>query len=339
MHELTIINVAKKARVSPTTVSRVLNNNTKKHMREETKERVLKAIKELDYTPNKYAQFMKKTKSGVIGVLVPDISNQFFSLLVRGIESITYQNGYSVIICDAENSLERENRYIDTLLRERVEGVILSPSDIKNDQRVEKLIKKRIPVILAGRKLKNVDLPYVGSDGFKDSYILTQHLIDLGYKEIGFVKGSSQVSTATEQFKGYIRAMGENGLSINENYVKQGDYTFEGGYLAGKKLAYSIEKLPQVIIAANDLAAVGIIRALEEKGLKIPQDIGVAGFDNIPLASLVKPKLTTVEIPFYNIGREAALMLLSYIKRKRKREKIKIVDTKLIKGESCKRVK
>jgi len=337
MRKVTIIDVARKAGVSLTTVSRVSNNDTKKHMRKETKERVLRVIKELDYTPNKYARFMKRQKSGVIGVLVPDISDQFFSLMIRGIENISYQNGYSVVICDADNSLEKEKKYIRILLKEMVEGVILTSSGIENEK-VKKLTKERIPVILADRKLKTGDFPYVGSDGVKDSYILTKYLIDLGYKEIGFLKGPSEVATATERFKGYIRVMEQNKLIINENYLKQGDYTFQSGYLAGKEFV-NLTKLPQAIIAANDLMAVGIIRALEEKGLRIPQDIGVAGFGNIPLSSLVKPKLTTIEIPAYDIGREVALILLSHIKRKRKRIKTKIMDTKLIKGESCKSLK
>jgi len=338
MQKVTIVDVAKRARVSPTTVSRVLNNDTKGHMREETKQRVLKAIKELDYTPNKYARFMKKQKSGVIGVLVPDISNQFFSLMVRGVENVSYQNNYSVIICDAENSLEKENKYIDILLKERVEGVILTSSANENEQ-VHKLIRKKIPVILADRKLKNVDIPYVGSDGFEDSYSLTQHLISLGYKEIGFVKGPCQVTTAQERFEGYISAMKDHGLTINDDYIREGDYTFEGGYKAGKDLINSVKRFPQAIIAANDLMAVGIIRALEEEKLKVPKDVGVAGFDHIPLSSLVSPRLTTIDISAYNIGQEAALMLLDYIKRKRKRKKVKILDSKLIKGESCRCVK
>ena len=337
MRKITIIDVAIKAGVSPTTVSRVLNNDTRKHMREETKQRVSKVIKQLDYTPNKYARFMKKQKSGVIGVLVPDISDQFFSLMVRGIENISYQNDYSVIICDAENSLEKEKKYIKVLLKEIVEGAILTSSGIENGK-VKKFIKERIPVILADRKLKNGDLPYVGSDGIKDSYTLTKYLIDLGYKEIGFLKGPPEVATAKERFEGYIRAMEQNRLIIDENYLKQGDYTFQSGYLAGKELV-GLNRLPQAIIAANDLMAIGVIRALEERGLRIPEDIGVAGFGNIPLSSLVKPKLTTIEIPAYDIGREATLILLSYIKRKRKRIKTKIMDTKLIKGESCKSLK
>ena len=337
MRKITIIDVARKAGVSPTTVSRVLNNDTRKHMREETKQRVLRVIKQLDYTPNKYARFMKKRKSGVIGVLIPDISDQFFSLMVRGIENIAYQNDYSVVICDAENSLEKEKKYIRVLQKEIVEGVILTSSSIENEK-VKKLIKERIPVILADRKLKNGDLPYVGSDGVKDSHTLTKCLIDLGYTEIGFLKGPSEVATATERFEGYVRAMEQNRLIINENYLKQGDYTFQSGYLAGKEFV-NFTRLPQAIIAANDLMAIGITRALEEKGLRIPQDIGVAGFGNIPLSSLVKPKLTTIEIPAYDIGREATLILLSHIKRKRKRIKTKIIDTKLIKGESCKPVK
>jgi len=334
MRKVTIIDVAKKARVSPTTVSRVLNDDTEKHMREETKQRVLKAIKELDYTPDKYAQFMKKQKSGVIGVLVPDISNQFFSLMVRGVENISYKNGYSVIICDAENSLEKENNYIDILLKERVEGIILTSSGTQNEQ-IKKVIKKRIPVILADRRLKNVDLPYVGSDGFKDGYKMTQYLIDLGYKEIGFVRGPSQVATASERFKGYIKAIKQNRLEIRDSYIGQGDYTFKGGYQAGEEMLSSCNKLPQAIIAANDLMAIGIIRAFEEKGLKIPEDIGIAGFDNISVSSWINPKLTTMEIPAYSIGQQAALILISYIRRERKRERNKIVETKLIKGESC----
>lgn len=337
MRKITIIDVAKKAGVSPTTVSRVLNNNTRKHMQEETKQRVLRVIKELSYTPNKYAQFMKKQKSGMIGVLVPDISDQFFSSMVRGVENISYQNGYSTIICDAENSLEKEKKYIKILLKEMVEGVILTSSGIEN-KKVKELLRERIPVVLADRKLKNTDLPYVSSDGVRDSYTLTKHLIDLGYKEIGFVKGPSEVATAIERFEGYIKAIENSGLTVNENYLKQGDYTFQSGYLAGKEFL-NFTKFPQAIIAANDLMAIGIIRALEEKGLRIPQDIGVAGFGNIPLSSLIKPKLTTIEIPAYNIGQEAALILLSYMRRKRKRVKAKIIDTKLIKGESCKLVK
>lgn len=338
MKKVTIVEVAQKAGTSSTTVSRVLNDNTKEHMREETKQRVLKAIKELRYTPDKYARFMRKQKSGVIGVLVPDISNQFFSLMVRGVESISYQNGYSVIICDAENSLEKEKKYIDILLNERVEGAILTSSGVENNY-VEKFTTNKIPIILADRKLKNVSLPYVGSDGSKDGYAVTQYIINLGFKEIGFVKGPFLVTTATERFEGYKKAMVDNGLTINDNYLKEGDYTFEGGVKAGSDFVSSPSKLPQVIIAANDLMGVGIIRAIEKRRLKVPRDVGVVGFDNIPLSSLVNPKLTTMEIPAYTIGQEAILLLLDYIRGKRKRRKIKIVDTKLIEGESCRCVK
>jgi len=355
MQKVTIFDVARKAGVSPATVSRVLNNNTKNHMREETKQKVLKAIKELNYTPNKYAQFMKKQKSGVIGVVVPDISNQFFSLMVRGIENISYQNDYSVIICDTENSIEKELKYMNVLIfKERVEGIILVPSNIENSQ-VKKFIKKKIPVVLADRKLKNLNVPYVGSDGFRDSYMLTEYLISLGYQKIGFVKGHHQLTTAQERFEGYVTAMNHYRLPVEKNYIKEGGYTFESGYKAGKEIINSNKELPQAIIAANDLMAVGVMRALEEEGIKIPQDIGVAGFDHIPLSSLVSPRLTTVEISAYTIGQEATLMLLDYIKKRRKQKKtlmlldyikkrrkqkkVKILDSKLIKGESCRCVR
>lgn len=338
MKKITINDVAKKAGVSATTVSRVLNNNAEGHMREETKGKVLKAIEKLNYTPDKYAQFMRKQKSGIVGVIVPDISNQFFSLMVRGIENVFSQNGYAVIICDAENCLEKENKCITTLLQEKVEGVILTPVYIESDQ-IKKLIDRKIPVVLSDRKLENVNLPYVGSDGLKDGYKLTQYLIHRGYKKIGFVRGPSEVSTARDRFEGYRSAMEDARLKINEGWILQGDYTFEGGHQVGNKFAESTREFPEAIIAANDLMAIGIVRALEEKKIKIPQDVGIAGFDNIPISSLIHPKLTTVEIPVYGIGQEAALILLDYIRGNRKRKKTKSLDTKLIRGESCKEVK
>ena len=203
---------------------------------------------------------------------------------------------------------------------------------MKNEE-VRKFKKEKIPLVLADRKLKDEDLPYVGSDGIRDSCTLTKYLIDLKYTEIGFLKGPRDVSTAVERFRGYARTMEQNGLKIDDNYIKRGDYTFQSGYQVGKELANS-RRLPQAIIAANYLMGMGIIRALEGEGFRIPQDIGVAGFGNILLSSLVRPQLTTIEIPVYDIGREAALVLLNYMKRKRKRENTRIVETKLIKGES-----
>ncbi|HIC95890.1 TPA: LacI family transcriptional regulator, partial [Candidatus Bipolaricaulota bacterium] len=310
MGQVTIREVAKRAGVSITTVSRVLTGNAKNHMRPETEERVLQAIRELDYSPNKYARALKRQRTGVIGVLAPDISNPFFSRLLRGVENVAYRHDYLVLTCDAENSLEKENRYIELLIEERVEGVILISAAPRNEE-AERLLRKGIHLVMADRRLENIEAPVVIADDFKAGYILTKYLLGLGYREIGFIQGPLNLSTARDRFRGFLRAMEEEGVEVHDRCFKEADYTFEGGYRAAQEILNG--RLPQAIIAANDLMAIGAIRALEDNGFSVPQDIGIAGFDNIPLAALAKPRLTTIAIPAYEMGQEAMEMLMRNI--------------------------
>lgn len=331
--ELTIRDVAKKAGVSPTTVSRVLTGKSTGHMREETKRKVLEAIKELDYTPDKYARALKQQKTGIIGVLIPDISNIFFSRVVRGVEKIAYQNKYSVIICDSENSVEKEESYIDILLQEKVEGLIFIPSSRKNDE-VKRLVKRGIVVVLVDRTLDNFNFPAVVCDGFDDSYKLTKYLIDQGYKKIGFIKGPPAVTTAEDRYRGYIQALRDSNIGFNQVYVKKGRYTFESGYKAAREYL-KIKKLPQAIIAANDLMAIGVIRAFEKFGFKVPADVGIAGFDDILFSRLMSPRLTTIRIPAFQMGQQATRVLFNLMEGRSIRKIKRIVKTRLIKGDSC----
>jgi len=331
--QVTIREVAKRAGVSISTVSRVLTGNTKNHMRPETEARVLQAIRELDYSPNKYARALKRQRTGVIGVLAPDISNPFFSQLLRGVENVAYRHDYLVLTCDAENSLEKENRYIEILIEERVEGVILISSASRNEE-VERLLRKGVHLVLADRKLENITAPAVVPDDLQAGYLLTNYLIELGYREIGFIQGQKEISTARERFLGFLRALEERGLGVQSRYLKEADYTFEGGYVATQELLNGA--VPQALIAANDLMAIGAIRALEDHGLNVPQDIGVAGFDNIPLAALAKPRLTTIDIPAYEMGQMAMEMLLEHVNEGNgRKEAVRVMGVRLVKGESC----
>lgn len=331
--QVTIKDVAERAGVSISTVSRVLNGKSKDHMRPETEERVLQAIKELDYSPNRYARVLKRQRTGVIGVLAPDISNPFFSQLLRGVENVAYRHDYLVLTCDAENSLEKENRYIEILIEERVEGVILISSASRNEE-VERLLRKGVHLVMADRRLENIEAPMVIADNLKAGYILTEYLLELGYRRIGFIQGPKEISTARERFQGFLQAMDERGLKLQKGHLDEADYTFEGGYQAARELLN--EKLPQAIIAANDLMAIGAIRALEDNGLGVPQDIGVAGFDNIPLAALAEPRLTTIEIPAYKMGQRAMGMLVRHMGGGESMEKsVKILEGKLVRGDSC----
>jgi LacI family transcriptional regulator len=335
MSKITIKEVAKKAGVSTTTVSRVMNGNDEGHMKVETKQKILKVIEELNYIPNKHARSIRSKKTGIIGVIIPDISNPFFSLMVRGIQLVTMQKQFSLIICDSMNSLKKEVICLETLLKERVDGVILVSSGIVNHE-VEKLVNEGIRIVLADRKLKNADLSFVGSDALYDGNLITKYLINIGYTEIGFIKGPTQTSTNNKRFEAYIRTMEKYGLPINKSYIFQGDSTFDDGFRIGINLIEKLKKLPQALIVSNDIMAIGVTRAFEEKGIEIPKEIGISSFDNI--FSYMKPTLTTVHIPAKEIGKEAASLLINDLKRKKSKKESKFVETKLVIGQTTKQI-
>ena len=330
LKRVTIKDVARSATVSPATVSRVLNGQP--YIREETRQQVLQAVAELDYTPDKRAQALRKRKTGIIGIIMPDISNPFFSLLVRGVEHEAHTQGYSVLICDSENSLEGEQHALRTLFGERADGVILT-SVVADNVHLESFVRKGVPLVIADRRIAGLKAPAVIVDGVQDGYRLTQYLIKLGYREIAFIQGPAEVSTAADRFAGYRQGLADQGLMSNEDYLVRGDYTFEGGCEATRNLLS--RGRPQAIIASNDMMAIGALYALQERGLQVPGEIGVAGFDNIPLATWVHPRLTTVEIPAYLMGQEAMRLLASCMGGRAISSATKLLKTRLVKGQSC----
>ena len=332
----TIRDVARRATVSPATVSRVLNGCS--HIREETRRRVLEAVRELGYTPDRRARALRKRQTTIIGVITPDISNPFFSLLVRGVEHEAQAQEYSVVIGDSGNSLEGERRAIRALLRERVDGVILTAVAAQSDSFTD-LLRGEIPLVIADRRVPGVEAPAVVVDGVHDGRRLTSYLIGLGYRDIAFVQGPPEVSTSVDRFEGYRRSLDRHGLRLNPDGLERGDYTYEGGYEAARRLLR--RHRPEVLIAANDLMAIGALYALKEAGLSVPEEIGVAGFDNIPLAAWVHPRLTTIEIPAYEIGREAMRLLLRLLRGERisLSASVKVLESRLVPGQSCRRIR
>jgi len=263
----TIKDVAERAGVSPATVSRVLNGQ-QRYIRPETRERVLRAVQELGYLPDRRAQALRRRRTGVIGVLTPDISNPFFSLLVRGVEHEARAHGYSVLICDSQNAPEGEDRAIDALLRERVDGVIVTSVRADNTKLL-KFLGKGIVLVVADRPLTHLDVPTVTVDNVRDGYKLTKHLLALGYE------------------RGYLQALREHDLEPPKGAVVSGDFTFEGGYKAAKRLLRRLGAF-DAIVAANDLMALGALYALRERGIAVPDELGLAGFDDIPMASAAR---------------------------------------------------
>ena len=325
---MTIREVAARAGVSVSTVSRVLNGRDAHHMRPETKERVLRAIEELEYTPVKAARSLRRQRTQVIGVLLPDISNPFFSLLARGVESVAFEKGYSILICDSNHSVEKESRYLDILLAEGVEGIVFVPVGQPDMSRIERLLRKGVQIVAADRRVEG--LPTVEADNRGGSRELTRYVLSLGYRRIAYIAGPKEVSTAQDRLLGFQEAMEEAGLK--PVVVRHGNFTYESGYELAKAILET-EKV-EAIMCGNDLMAVGAIRAAENLGFRVPEDLGVTGFDHISLLEFVQPRLTTVHIRAYEMGQKAIRFFMQQDKGRISEEKI-LLRTELIHGNSC----
>ncbi len=323
MRRVTIREVAALTGVSPSTVSRVLNGKDAGHMRPETKERVLAAIEALDYTPAKAARILRKKKTGVVAILLPDISNPFFSLLARGVASVAFEQGLSTLICDSDNSPEKETQYWDILLAEGVDGIVFVPVGRPNEAKLKRLLARGVGIVVADRRVEG--FPAVEADNRGGSAVLAEHLISLGYRRLAYIAGPKGVSTAEDRLAGFARALEAHGLTPVT--VRRGDFTLRSGYALAREVL-SQHREVDAIVAGNDLMAIGVLRAAEDMGVEIPETLGVAGFDHVLPADLVRPRLTTVAVPAYEMGREAMRRLLEGS------DEGKVLPVKLIAGDS-----
>lgn len=276
-------------------------------MRETTMERIVDAIRELDYTPVKAAQNLRRQKTGVIALLLPDISNPFFSLLARGVEAAGFEVGYSTLICDSNDSLEQESQHMGILLRENVDGLILVPVGRPDRANLERLARANVEIVTADRRVP--EIPYVEADNTSGSLDLARYLLGLGYRKLAYVGGPREVSTAEDRLQGFVTGLSEAGVAPVT--VCRGGFTYDFGFSLGTQVLR--EQCVDVIVAGNDLMAIGVVHAAAAMGKRVPEDLGVAGFDGIQWASLVRPKLTTVCVPFFEMGQCAARALIDRI--------------------------
>lgn len=327
---VTIREVAAHAGVSPSTVSRVLNERADNHMRPETKARVLDAIRALRYTPVKAAQTLRRQRTKTLGILIPDIANLYFSLMIRGVESITFDRGFTTLICDSNRQSERESRYLDILLSEGVEGILYVPVASPNHRTIRLLLDRGIRIVGADRRLEG--LPAVEIENRRASRELAEYVLDLGYRSVGYIAGPSTVSTGRDRLSGFLDAVHARGC--DPIAVESGDFTFQSGNQCALRLLED-ERI-EAIVAANDLMAFGALRAAEDRGCAVPGDLGVAGFDHVPYvpyATFMHAELTTVEVPVYEMGREAALSLLDAGRAPAR------LESRLIRGGTCRQIR
>lgn len=324
----TIKEVAKQAKVSITTVSRVINN-VEGCTNEETRNRILKVIEELDYKPNALARSLVTKKTKTIGLILPDISNPFFPGIAKGVEDRASKYDYNVILCNSYDSLKKEDYYINVLREKYVDGIILSSSKLNKDD--ENNYSKDIPMVFIDRRPDVNITNGVFINNFSGAYTAVKHLIDLGHRNIGCLIGPQNINTSIERLDGYKKALEDSSISINEDFIKFEEYSIEGGYSAAREILK--DKKITAIFANNDLMAIGVYRAAKEMGYKIPGDISVVGFDDIDTAKVVEPPLTTVKQPTKVLGESAVEMLMEAINGKIE-EKIIYLDTELIIRES-----
>lgn len=325
----TIYDVAKKAGVSIATVSRVLNNSSA--VSERTRQQVKKAIEDLNYTPNVIASALTKKSTLTLGLLIPDISNPFFSELSRGVEDASNDFGFNTVMCNTDYSSEKEATYISLLRQKSVDGFIISTAHY-NDQNVISLLKENVPLVLLGRDIEDSEgypVDVVGSDNVKGGYIATKHLIELGHEKIACLLGPRQIKVNLEREFGYIKAMEEAKLKVYHEIVGYGDFKLEFGYKKTLKILKGHIK-PTAFFAANDLTALGVIRALKTLDISVPKNVSVVGYDNTILAEMTDPPLTTVNQQMRKMGYLATELLIKKIKGERTVDERVVLDIDLV---------
>ncbi len=298
--------VAERAGLSVSTVSHVINNT--RAVSDESRQRVMSAMEELDYKPNALARSLRRRKTNTLGMIVPDSANPFFAEVARAIEDTSFAQNYSIILCNSEGDLEKQQAYTNVLIENRVAGILFVAAGISTEL-VNDLEQRRVPLVVVDREVPGVEVDTVMTNHAQGGYLATQHLIELGHRRIACIAGNSEVSPSAERLTGYRRALEDNNLAYDERLVVKGDFQYESGYEATKHLL-ALEVPPSAFFACNDLMAVGCISAARELGLRVPQDISVVGFDNVRLASFTNPPLTTVAQPIFEIGALATKMLL-----------------------------
>ena len=328
---VTIKDIAKIAGVSIATVSKVVNNKDF-DISEGTRARVQKIIDEQNYRPNSLARSMITKTTKTVGLIIPDVRNPFFTDLARGAEDSAKERGYSLLFCNSDDVLGKEIEYINTLVEKQVDGIVLAGS-INRNKAVEENFNISVPIVSLDRKVyfKGIKAT-VEIDNITGAYDAIQYLIKIGHQNILFLSGQEEVEVSKDRLKGYKKALKENHIPFHPEYVVFGLYKSEFGY------QYLMEnQLPKEITAifcGNDLIALGAIKALKSKKIKVPKDISIIGFDDISLASINTPELTTVKQPSYEYGFIAVQRLIEIIEGVTHLEDKFEIKTELIVRES-----
>ncbi|EGR4156935.1 LacI family DNA-binding transcriptional regulator [Vibrio cholerae] len=303
----TMKDIARLAGVSTSTVSHVINKS--RFVSDEIVERVNNAAQQLNYAPSALARSLKMNRTKTIGMLVTTSTNPFFGEVVKGVERSCYHQGYNLILCNTEGDNQRMKASINTLLQKRVDGLLLMCSTLEGERLdvfdrypdIPIVVMDWGPILFASDKIQDNSL--------QGGYMAAKHLIECGHKEIGCITGPLIRHQAQMRYEGYKRALAEAGIAINPDWIVESDFECEGGYQAFEKL-YQRGKLPSALFVSNDMMAMGVIQAASQRGLRVPDDLSLIGYDDVHIAKFMTPALTTIHQPKYRLGKAAVDTLL-----------------------------
>jgi LacI family transcriptional regulator len=329
--KVTIIEVAEKAGVSFGTVSRVVNNDI--HVKKETRERVLKVMDRLGYVANRQARSLAGGKSNIIGVLVPDLGTGYIEEIIRGIDAELSLSDIDLILYTTHRTASKEANYVANLAKGMVDGLLLvlprSPADY-----IGTLTGRNFPFVLIDHQGTGRNCPAVGATNWQGAYRATEYLIKLGHSRIGFITGSMDLGCSMERLEGYLSALRTHHASDAPELIYEGTFFQPDGY-AGASALLDLPNPPSAIFASNDIMALGVMDAVRSRGLRIPDDISIVGFDDIPQSAVVRPALTTVNQPLEKMGRVATQMLLDLLRQPEKEAGRIELPTELVIRDSC----
>ncbi|KRG15141.1 LacI family transcriptional regulator [Virgibacillus soli] len=340
--QTTIYDIARKAKTSTATVSRVLSNSNYP-VSNELKERIKEVAKELNYIPNMIGRQLKTNNSMTIGVIIPSITNPFYSSIVLGIEDIARSRGYHVLLCNSHRSSELEEEYLKTLFEKQVRGLIVS-SISSNKELVEALVQKGLNVVAFDQTIEGLESSQIQFDFRKGGFLATEHLIEKGHRKIAFISSPLTRPSRLSIYEGYQQALEKYEIEVEREWIQiasreeeisERNYEFKNGIDLTKKLLQCSD-LPTAIFVCNDMTAFGVMNELANQGIKVPQQMSVIGFDNIEFSQMMTPPLTTIQQPDYEMGRMACNLLLDQLDGEETKQVDIILQPKVIERQSTK---
>lgn len=326
--------VARLAGVSTSTVSHVINKN--RYVSESITLRVNNAINELNYAPSAVARSLKMNRTNTIGMLLTTSNNPFYAEVVRGVERSCYERGYSLILCNTEGDLQRMDHSLETLLQKRVDGLLIMCTEVQGPSKDVFSRYPSVPTVMMDWSPFESDGDIIQDNSFLGGEIATRHLIEAGFTRIACIAGPQDKSPARARYQGFMRAMEQAKIAVNDDYIIFSDFEFAGGFNSMNKLL-ELPIPPQAIFAGNDAMAVGAYQAIFQKGMKVPDDISIIGYDDIDLSPYMIPPLTTIHQPKDKLGQQAVNQLIYRMDNPESDANILVLTPELIERQSVRK--